>query len=152
MEMGREEEAREQLEIIAADNFSALPRDGNWPIAMALLSEVCAFLGDTERAEILYEALRPWEDFCIMIGPAIDSYGAASRCMGRLAASMGRWGDAERHFEHALKKNTEMGAGRWIVRTRLQYATMLAERDAQGDQQKALALLSDALDWRSGWV
>ena len=145
-ELGHEDEARKQLDILAADDFAALPRDGNWPVAMALLSEVCAFLGDTERAEFLYEALRPWEDLCIMIGPAVDSYGAASRCMGRLAAAMGRWEDAERHFEHALKKNTEMGAGRWVVRTRLQYATMLAERDAPGDQQKALSLLSDALD------
>jgi class 3 adenylate cyclase len=145
-DLGREKEAREQLEVLAANDFAALPRDGNWPVAMALLSEVCAFLRDTERAEGLYDALRPWEDLCILIGPAIDCYGAASRCMGLLAATMGRWDDAERHFEHALKKNTEMGAGRWIVWTRLQYATMLAERDAQGDQHKALALLSDSLD------
>jgi class 3 adenylate cyclase len=145
-DMGREKEARQEFEILAADDFAALPRDGNWPVGMALLSEVCAFLGDRERAAFLYEDLRPWEDLCVLIGPAIDCYGAAARLMGLLATTLGRWDDAERHFEHALKKNTEMGAGRWITRTRLQYAMMLAERDDPGDQQKALALLSDALD------
>ena len=145
-ELGRQEEARTEFEVLAADDFAQLPRDGNWPVAMALLSEVCAFLGDKERAQFLYEALIPWEDLCILIGPAIDCYGAAARCMGLLAATLGRWDDAERHFEHALKRNTEMGSGRWTTRTRLQYAMMLAVRDAPGDQQKALVLLADALD------
>jgi class 3 adenylate cyclase len=145
-EMGREKEAREEFEVLAADDFAVLPRDGNWPIAMALLSEVCAFLGDADRAAFVYEELRPWEDLCIMAGPALDSYGATSRLMGRLAVTLGHWDDAERHFEHALKRNTEMGSGRWATRTRLQYAMMLVERDAPGDQQKALALLADALD------
>ncbi|HET9476078.1 MAG TPA: AAA family ATPase, partial [Dehalococcoidia bacterium] len=145
-DLGREKEAREQFDLLAQGDFAAFPRDGNWPIAMALLAEVCAFLKDADRAALLYEELRPWEGFCIMVGPAIDSYGAVSRLMAMMAATMKHWEVAERHFEDALERNARMGFVRWTTRTRLQYAMMLAKRDAPGDRQKALALLAPALD------
>jgi class 3 adenylate cyclase len=145
-DLGREKEAREEFEMLAADNFSLLPRDAQWPIAMALLVEVCGFLGDSERAAQLYEHLRPLERLCIVVGVATDCYGPTSRPMGRLAATMGRWDDAERHFEDALDRCTKMGSGRWTTRTQLQYAQMLAARDEPNDRQRALALLAQALE------
>ncbi|MDP9180708.1 MAG: protein kinase [Chloroflexota bacterium] len=124
-DLGREKEAREEFEILAADDFAVLPRDAQWPVAVALLAEVCGFLGDSARAKQLYEHLRPLERICIVVGVATDCYGPTSRPMGRLAATMGRWDDAERHFEDALERSTKMGSGRWITRTQLQYAQML---------------------------
>jgi class 3 adenylate cyclase len=145
-ELGREKEALEEFEILAADNFSLFPRDTQWPITLALLAEVCGFLGDSERAAQLYEHLRPLERICIVVGVATDCYGPTSRPMGRLAATMGRWDDAERHFEDALERSTKMGSGRWATRTQLQYAQMLAARDGPNDRQRALALLAQALE------
>jgi len=116
-DLGRENEAREEFDLLAEDDFAAFPRDGNWPISMALLAEVCAFLGDSERAAQLYEHLRPWERLCITVGIATVCYGATSRLIGRLAATMDRWGDAERHFEDALERNTKMGALAWTAWT-----------------------------------
>ena len=145
-DLGREKEAREEFEILAADDFAVLPRDAQWPVAVALLAEVCGFLGDSERAAQLYEHLRPLEHICIVVGVATDCYGPTSRPMGRLAATMGRWDDAERHFEDALERSTKMGSGRWTTRTQLQYAQMLAARDGPGDRQKALGLLAQALE------
>jgi len=145
-DLGREKEAREEFDLLAADDFAVFPRDGNWPISMALLAEVCAFLADSERAAQLYEHLRPWERLCIIVGGPTDCYGTASRLMGRLAATTGRWDDAKRHFQDALEQNTKMGSGRWVTRTQLQYARMLAARDGPADRPKALALLADALE------
>ena len=46
VEVGREAEARVQVETLGDRGFGALPRDANWLIAVTLLAEVCARLGD----------------------------------------------------------------------------------------------------------
>jgi hypothetical protein len=58
---------------------------------------------------------------------------------------MGRWDEAERHFEDALAMNTSMAARPWLAHTQYQYATMLLSRDKRGDRDNAAALLKDAL-------
>jgi class 3 adenylate cyclase len=140
------EEARVEFEILAKDNFSIFPRDGNWPIAMALLTETCAFLGDTERAEYLYRQLLPYGDRCIIVGAAVDCYGANHRILGRLATTLEHWDDAERHYQDAMEMDKRMGAGRFAGWTFHLYADMLLRRDGPADKEKALSLLSRALD------
>jgi class 3 adenylate cyclase len=140
------QEARVEFEILARDDFAVFPRDGNWPIAMALLAETCALLGDKERAQYLYNELLPVADKCIVIGAAVDCYGPCHRLLGRLATTMERWEDAERHFEDALEMNARMRAGRFSGWAFYQYADMLLRRDCEGDRAKALSLLSRALD------
>jgi class 3 adenylate cyclase len=140
------EEARVEFEILAKDNFSIFPRDGNWPIAMALLTETCAFLGDKVRAEYLYRNLSPYGDRCIIVGAAVDCYGANHRILGRLTTTLERWDDAERHYQDAMEMDKRMGAGRFAGWTFHHYADMLLRRDGPGDRPKALSLLSQALD------
>ncbi len=140
------EQARVEFEILAKDNFSVFPRDGNWPIAMALLIETCAIVGDAERARFLYGELLPFGDRCVVVGAAVDCYGPSHRLLGRVATTMERWEDAERHFEDALAMNARMGAGRMSGWAFYQYADMLLRRDGDGDRKKALSLLSQALD------
>src|SRR5260370_4168638 len=67
-ECGMEEEARSEFEILAKDDFSIFRRDANWQISMGLLTDVCALLGDAERAAYLYDALAPFEHRCIILG------------------------------------------------------------------------------------
>ena len=68
------------------------------------------------------------------------------RYLGLLATTLERWDDAERHFEDALEMNTRMGAGRWLAWTQLPVRRHAAARDGPGDREKALSLLSQALD------
>jgi class 3 adenylate cyclase len=145
-EQGMLEEARTEFEVLAKDDFAIFPRDGNWPAALGLLSDTCAILGDKERARYLYDELLPVADKCIVIGAAVDCFGPCHRFLGLLATTMGRWDDAERHFKDALEMNARMHAGRpsgWAFH---QYADMLLRRDGPGDREKALSLLSRALD------
>ena len=68
-DLGREADARDLFEELAADQFAALlPRDNEWLISATTLADVCAFLGDTDRARALYEMLgapRPHERCCV---------------------------------------------------------------------------------------
>jgi tetratricopeptide (TPR) repeat protein len=145
-ERGMPDEARVEFEILAKDDFAMFPRDGNWPIAMALLAETCAFLGDRERAQYLYQQLLPVSDRCVLVGAAVDCYGATHRLLGRLATTLERWEDAERHFEDCVEMDNRMGAGRFAGWTFHLYADMLLRRDGPGDREKALSLLSQALN------
>ena len=59
---------------------------------------------------------------------------------------MSRWDEAEKHFEDALEMNARMGARPFVAHTQHQYANMLLARDAPGDREKALELVTEALD------
>jgi tetratricopeptide (TPR) repeat protein len=143
--LGRREEARTEFEHLAAEGFTDLPHDALWLACIAYLSEACAFLGDSDRAALLYQLLLPYAGRTVTVGTAAACYGAASRYLGLLAATMSRWEQAQQHFEDALEMNQRMGARPWLAHTQQQYGDMLLARGQQGDRQKAMALLDRAL-------
>src|SRR3990170_2444716 len=145
-ELGREEQAKVEFEGLAVNDFSNLPLDSNLPLIVAYLSVACGFLDDARRAAILYDLLLPYAGHTIILGVAVACLGSASHSLGVLAATMERWEDAEKHFEDALKMNARMGARPFVAHTQHQYANMLLRRDAPGDREKALELVTEALD------
>jgi hypothetical protein len=62
-----------------------------------------------------------------------------------LAATSGRWDEAEAHFQAAIECNTRLGARPWLARTQLGYAHMLSTRGYKGDPPRAHELVQDAL-------
>ncbi|HSF47999.1 MAG TPA: BREX system ATP-binding domain-containing protein [Burkholderiales bacterium] len=144
-ELGFTEKARTEFANLAADDFSAIPRDGVWPACIVYLAEVCAFLEDTERAHTLYRFLLPYDSHNIVVGGSAACYGAAARFLGMLATTMKRWEDAERHFEAALEMNARQGARLWLAHTQYQYALMLIARRHPGDREQAESLWQEAL-------
>jgi class 3 adenylate cyclase/tetratricopeptide (TPR) repeat protein len=143
-ETGREADARREFEHTAASDFADLPRDVVWPLAVSNLSEVCAYLGDARRAVVLYDLLKPYAHRCVYSGSIF--LGSVSRPLGRLAATMGQWEEAARHFDDALEMNTRAGSRPWVAHTQHDYAHMLVARGEPGDRDKALELLTYALD------
>ncbi len=129
---GRLSEAREEFERLALRDFEDVPKDLDWLIAMVLLSDVCADLGDRERAAVLYAKLEPYAAVNVVIGLAAVCLGSAERFLGKLAATMGRSADAERHFERALVANAALGAPGCLARTQVDYARALASWSAGG--------------------
>ena len=144
-ELGRESEARREFERLAANDFADLPRDLVWLPAIAVLSVSCAFLGDADRAATLYDLLLPYAGRTVTAGSQL-CIGSASHQLGLLAATMSRWEEAEKHLEDALEMNAKMGAKPWLAHTQHEYAGMLLRREGPGDREKALALVSEALD------
>jgi DNA-binding SARP family transcriptional activator len=143
LELGREDEAREA--VGAVGGLADLPRDANWLIAVTLLAEVCARLGDAERAEELYASLLPYAGRNVVVGRATTCNGSASRLLGMLAAARGDTAQAERHFRDALAMNAAMGARPLVARTQLAWAEALLARGEGDDVPRARGLLAEAV-------
>jgi len=143
-ELNRQVEARTEFERLAADDFAAL-RKGAANLNVAFLAQVCAFLGDAQRAQSLYEFLRPHDGRNIVTPFSFICFGSASHPLGLLAATMQRWDEAARHFEDALRMYRKMGAPLFMARTQFEYARTLLGRDEPGDHEKVHELLAQAL-------
>ena len=144
-EIGQLEEASAELDRLADNHFSILPHDSLWQTSLVYLAEVCDYLQDTDRAQILYRLLLPYADLTVVVGNAIVCLGATSRFLGQLASIQSNWDDAEMHFEHALELNTRMNATTWVAHTRYQYSRMLLRRGGGDDSARANELLDEAL-------
>jgi DNA-binding SARP family transcriptional activator/tetratricopeptide (TPR) repeat protein len=144
LELGRPKDARAELEHVASGGLDALPRDANWLIAMTLLAEVCAKVGDPGRVSELYALIAPFAHRNVVVGRAASCNGSTSRPLGMLAAAAGEWEAAEAHFADALALHERMGARPWTVRTELAHAEMLLARRGRGDRARARRLLATA--------
>ena len=71
-------------------------------------------------------------------------YGAASRYLGMLAATLGELDKAEEHFEHALEMNERIGARTWLAHTKAEYALLLRRRGRRGDSERVEVLANEA--------
>jgi class 3 adenylate cyclase len=143
-ETGRTDEARRVVDRLAADDFAAV-REAALPDApYFLLADGCFGAGIVEPAERLYELFQPWSERYVTVGGSV-SLGAARRPLGNLAAMLGRFDAAARHFEMAIAMETQMRALGLLPRAQCDYAKMLLARGEPGDREQALALLDDAL-------
>jgi tetratricopeptide (TPR) repeat protein len=70
---------------------------------------------------------------------------STSRSLGILATLLGRFDDAARHFEEALRMNIRMGARPWVAHTEHHYSEMLAARGEPHDKPRARELAGRAL-------
>jgi hypothetical protein len=138
-QLERREECRELFERIAADGFGNVSRDSDWLVNMCLLSEVCSYLEDHERAAQLVDLLSPFARLNAVAAAEI-AMGSIAQHVGRLLADLGRYEEAEEQFETALRMNTKMGAETCLMRTRADYARMLSARAAPGDAAHARRL------------
>ncbi|MDP1820487.1 MAG: AAA family ATPase [Acidimicrobiales bacterium] len=141
-ELGRGDEAREALEVVARDGFATLPRDANWLISMALMARTSLLLGTWEHAHEAYRSLLPFEHLFVVIGQAAEWYGSVARCLGELATAAGLYDEAVQHFERAVQADGERGAHRFRLHANWGMATALLRRDRPGDGERARALIS----------
>jgi DNA-binding SARP family transcriptional activator/RecA/RadA recombinase len=142
--VGRREEAAAALEELSPGGFEALPLDGLWLGAVALLGETAALLGAERHASVLYERLLPYAERNVILGWVAACIGSASRPLGLLAAALGRPEDATAHFEAAAAMHARMRAAPWLARTRADHARVLLDGGADAAQE-AGRLLDAAL-------
>ncbi len=139
-ELGREDEARRELEHLAAADFDDVPRDALWLVSTALLAELCALLGDRTRAGRLYELLVPYEGRNVVSMGAVY-VGPVARYLGLLAMTTGEDERALAHLETARSAAERMGARPMVVLAALDAAEVLARRAAPNDAQRGRALV-----------
>jgi tetratricopeptide (TPR) repeat protein len=143
--LGLREKCQEVFDNLAVDEFAFLPQDSLWVTTLAYLSEVCAFLGDVDRANALYELLLPYDGRSVVVGGATACYGAAARYLGMLAMTMSDWETAERHFQEAIELDARTRAWPWLAHSQFEYANMLLAANRVQDHRRANALLDKSL-------
>jgi DNA-binding NarL/FixJ family response regulator len=137
---GRHDAAQRELHYFAADGYALLRPATRWLASASFLADVCVILDDAESARMLYERLRPYAEQWVNDGYVIACRGSTARYLGMLATVLGRWQDAEAHFEAALAQHEAMGARPWLARTQHDYAAMLVRRlRAEGTGGEPLA-------------
>jgi tetratricopeptide (TPR) repeat protein len=136
--------AAAEFEWFAHDGFSRVRRDMFWFTTICVLSESCALMRDSARAQVLYDLLKPFEDLNVVVIQAA-CWGSSRRFLGLLAATLGRMDEAVDQLGAAIAMNDACGnpAGAAVVRRDL--ARLLVVRHGEGDLDRAAALMREAL-------
>lgn len=140
---------RAEAKTLVADTIEDLPNAAMDSSYMALLhgaTDTLRVLREAEGAEVLYNALLPFGDqqiVQVMVAPVVY-YGSAQRDLATLASLLGRWHDAEVHFERALRHHGRMGARTFLAWTQAELGEMLIRRGDTADQGHADDLLREA--------
>jgi tetratricopeptide (TPR) repeat protein len=143
VELADERAARAEVERHARSDFADLPRDGLWILHLCSLAEACVLLGDERRAARLYELLLPYADRNA-ISITTMPFGPVALRLGMVAATLGRWEEAERHFQLAMQQSTRLGAPAIMARVLYEHSRMLAARGEEADLPSAAKLLAQA--------
>jgi tetratricopeptide (TPR) repeat protein len=143
-ELGHERPARDALARAIGHDLRLEYVDEEWLFAVNTLPDVCAFLRDDAAALRLYELLLPYEHLYAE-APVEGTFGAIARGLGVLAAQLGRFNDAERHFEDAIEIERGMRAWPWVAHALHGLGALLLRRDAQGDGRRARDVLDEAI-------
>jgi tetratricopeptide (TPR) repeat protein len=144
--LDRPDDMREHFNFFAENDFANLPADVNFLIGTAALVVACAYLGDRDRANRLYEMLEPFGEFHVVIGPGpVQSAGSVEGFLALAAATAGRWDVADEHFARGLEANERSGNRPWSVHIRYEYARLLTRRDDPDDQPRLQQLLRECL-------
>jgi DNA-binding SARP family transcriptional activator len=142
-ELGQKRQAQARLNVLDRDGFGVVRRHGQWLLAMGLLAEVAAMVGNPEQVKTLYELLRPYSAH--VAGSEHIRIGCVSRYLGLLAAALSRFDEAATFLRDAVDANDRIGALPWSAYSKADLARVLLARDAPGDREAADDLLREAL-------
>jgi DNA-binding SARP family transcriptional activator len=137
--------AQAAIDELSASDFAAIQRDNEYLFSLSFLADVVDALGDVRAAAVLYDLLAPYAHLNASDLDEIAT-GSVSRSLGVLAATASRWEDAFRHFDAAVRHNTDMGARPWVAHSQHDHGRALLARGAPGDGNQAQQLLSAARD------
>ena len=141
--LGDHEDARAAMSRLAPAGFDRVGHDEMRLGAMTLLGWAAAELGAEDAAAAIYDELLPHAGLVAVAPPELCP-DAVGRSLGRLAARLGRWDDAERHYSDALELNVRIGARPWVALTALEHAEMLVARGRAPDRARVVQLAGRA--------
>ena len=142
---GRGDDARQLFEQLAANDFENVPRDWLLVGALSILVHVARYLKDAERARALHGLLLPYGEQYIVVGDAVLYWGSVATALGVAATTMADWEVAEQHFIAAIEAEGRCRAWPYLTRSKYEYAVMLTARGEEGDKERALPLVNEAL-------
>ena len=136
------DDVRRLLEEFAAVDFD-LPMDQAWITTMYCYADAAIHCGDPKFAGPIFDRLAPWAEQAVASG-SVTASGLVSHSLGGLAAVLGQYDEADTYFEKSAARSAHMKAKFFVARTDLLWGSMLAQRRAEGDMEKARELLTKA--------
>ncbi len=125
-DQGMLSDARIQLDRISATPIEALRRDYFVHMILWAASESAVALGDRDYAAAIYPHMLPYRDR--IAGQLPVCAGPLARPMGKVAALLGLWKEAEEHFETALALSRRIRSTPFAAHTQIDLARMLLAR------------------------
>ena len=144
IEAGRADEARAEVERLAAGDLAALPRDLLWSWSLATLAVVCHQLGDTTHGATVRKLLEPYGDRNIAIIGTL-CLGPAAYYLGLLDLTLGQPDLAVRRFQHAATLAGRLQAPPMAARSLEGQARALLALNRTGDRPQARVLLGEVV-------
>jgi class 3 adenylate cyclase/tetratricopeptide (TPR) repeat protein len=147
-ETARQDDVRAELaEFLGFANSKLDPSfyGMGWSILATLLATAAVRLADPAAAATLYDVLLPYAGLNAQNCGAVSFDGAYTYHLGMLAATLGRWDEAEGHLADAAVVHERMAARVYLVRTRLALTATLLNRRRPGDVDRADQLLSEVI-------
>ncbi len=135
VQAGRTEDARVEFDAVMSVGLPGIPRDNTHIVALSLLAEAAAWLGDQRRARWLYAWLRPYSGRWA-VSPTAAALWPVERSLGLLAGSFGAFDAGLAHLAAARATAEPAGALPTLALTSLDEARLLALRDAPGDRAR----------------
>jgi class 3 adenylate cyclase/tetratricopeptide (TPR) repeat protein len=143
LEAGQPRHAAERLRRRTGDDFASLPCDPVQLGSLLIWAEVASRLEDRRAASLLLHRIAPLREQVAL--DSLGVLGVASRCAGLLAATLGRWDEADDHFAFALEQHERLGASSLAARTQLEWGLALAGRGDRESAPRAGELLTAAV-------
>jgi tetratricopeptide (TPR) repeat protein len=143
-ELGRRSSAERELALLDAPALLQIARDHQWLFSACLSAETCALVDDAERAQGLYDLLAPYVDLNATSAWITVCTGSVARPLAMLAATLGRWSEAEQLFELALARNEALRAPALVVWTQIDHARVLLRHPRPRERSKGQRILEAA--------
>jgi signal peptidase I len=138
-ESGYRHDAAVLLDRAYQAGFEAIPDDIDWPVAVALWSEVAFQVHHRPAAGALHEILLPHDG--LQMSSAGVACGPAARLLALLEIVLDQPNDADRHFGEAIDFGRGMRSPVWMARCQLDWAQTWMDR---GEVAWATQLTDDA--------
>jgi DNA-binding SARP family transcriptional activator len=144
-EIGKEDEARVELDRLAQLGWDYVAQDQTEGVAMAMTASVIGKLREADYANALYERMRPLAGTAIVIrAPAAACFGPADQYLGLLAMGSGDLSLAEVHFDAAVRLSERMRAEPFTAAAQVQLAGVLVQAGRASERDRVTELLGAA--------
>lgn len=144
-EIGNAEAARAALVPLVASGPAGLPRDASWLGTMWNLALCCWVVREPATAVWLYDALAPYAAHVIVIGAIAMDFGSVEFPLALLAATTGRFEEADEHFRRAIEMDDALGNVLMTVMTYREQAAALVARGGTPARERAARILDQAM-------
>jgi hypothetical protein len=135
------DDAATRLERVSGQAFADAADDAGWPMAIGMLAETAALVGDRQAAAALVPILAPFaaDGSLIMTGGIVG--GPAARLLALLEWVLDDRAASEVHFAAAIEDAERLESPLWRARCRLDWAERLL---ARGEEERGATLIAEA--------